>query len=100
MTIDGSILIGTRAARGSADIPCGQPRDRRGPATSLLRGDGEHVVQACALAEAAFPAFAALEPERRAKFLEAVADAIVAIGDDLIVTAMAETGLPRARLEE
>ena len=54
---------------------------------------------ACALAEAAFPVFSALAPEARAAFLDAVADAIVAIGDELIVTAMAETGLPRARLE-
>ena len=59
----------------------------------------EDVADACALAEAAFPAFSALPPEARAAFLEAVADAIVAIGDELITTAMAESGLPRMRLE-
>ncbi len=38
-------------------------------------------------------------PATRAAFLEAVAKLIVAIGDELIATAMAETGLPRMRLE-
>jgi NADP-dependent aldehyde dehydrogenase len=57
------------------------------------------VAEACALADAAFPAFAATDPESRAAFLERIADNIVAIGDDLIVRAMAESGLPRMRLE-
>jgi 2,5-dioxopentanoate dehydrogenase len=43
--------------------------------------------------------FAALVPEARADFIDAVAGAILAIGDDLIETAIAETGLPRGRLE-
>ena len=55
--------------------------------------------EAAALAEAAFPAYAATDPASRAAFLEACAEAILAIGDELIVRAMAETGLPRARLE-
>jgi len=57
------------------------------------------VAEACALAEAASGGFGALAPTSRAAFIEAVAVAIEAIGDVLIVTAMAETGLPRARLE-
>jgi NADP-dependent aldehyde dehydrogenase len=57
------------------------------------------VADACALAEDAFPTFAALEPDTRAGFLEAVAVSIEENGDELITTAMAETGLPRPRLE-
>jgi alpha-ketoglutaric semialdehyde dehydrogenase len=57
------------------------------------------VADACALAAAAAASFAALTPDVRAGFLEAAAEAILAIGEPLIETAMAETGLPRARLE-
>ncbi len=53
----------------------------------------------CAAAEAAFDAYRAIDNDARASFLEAIGDAIVAIGDELIVTAMRESGLPRARLE-
>ncbi|SFR82334.1 aldehyde dehydrogenase (NADP(+)) [Sphingomonas jatrophae] len=54
---------------------------------------------ACAAAEVAFDAYRALDREARAAFLDAIGDEIVAIGDELIVTAMRESGLPRARLE-
>ncbi|MFT4013959.1 MAG: aldehyde dehydrogenase (NADP(+)) [Paracoccus sp. (in: a-proteobacteria)] len=54
---------------------------------------------ACALAAAAFDAFRALPLERRARFLEAVAQNILDLGDELIERAMQETGLPRARIE-
>ena len=59
----------------------------------------EHVARACELAEAAFDPFRALDPEARATFLDTVAERIEAIGDALIVRAMQESGLPRARLE-
>jgi alpha-ketoglutaric semialdehyde dehydrogenase len=54
---------------------------------------------ACAAAAAACDAFRDSDVERRARFLEAIAANIEALGDELIVRAMAETGLPRARLE-
>lgn len=43
--------------------------------------------------------FAASAPGDRADLLEAMGEAILAIGDELIERAMAETGLPRPRLE-
>jgi alpha-ketoglutaric semialdehyde dehydrogenase len=58
--------------------------------------DVEH---ACELAARAFDEFREIDLEHRAAFLEAIADNIAAIGDELIVRAMAETGLPRPRLE-
>ncbi|WP_009900538.1 aldehyde dehydrogenase family protein, partial [Burkholderia thailandensis] len=57
------------------------------------------VEAACALADAAFDAYRALDAARRADFLDDIAARIEALGDALIVRAMAETGLPRARLE-
>ena len=57
------------------------------------------VASACAAAEAAFDAYRDAPLEARAAFLERIADEIMALGDELIVTAMAETHLPRGRLE-
>ena len=47
----------------------------------------------------AFDAFRETSVDERARFLETIADNVADIGDELIVRAMAETGLPRARLE-
>jgi NADP-dependent aldehyde dehydrogenase len=47
---------------------------------------------------AAAPEFGSAEPRRRGQALVAVADALTAAADDLIAPAMAETGLPEARL--
>jgi 2,5-dioxopentanoate dehydrogenase len=50
-------------------------------------------------AERAFESYAALTPERRAEFLRAIAQQILALGDRLLERATAETALPSARLE-
>lgn len=57
------------------------------------------VDQACRLAQAAFVRYRETDPETRATFLETIVEEIQALGDELIERAMAETGLPRARLE-
>ena len=54
---------------------------------------------ACQLAESAFNAYRAAPLQTRAALLEAIAEEILALGDPLIERAMAETGLPRPRLE-
>ncbi|MGK2908467.1 MAG: aldehyde dehydrogenase (NADP(+)) [Sphingobium sp.] len=59
----------------------------------------DDVAAACAAAEAAFNSYRATDREARARFLERIGEEIIAIGDELIVTAMRESGLPRARLE-
>lgn len=97
--INGAILIGAGERHG------GEPFHAIHPATGA-RGDiafstasAADVEAATRLADAAFASFSALAPDTRAAFLESVADAILDIGDDLIETAMAESGLPRPRLE-
>ena len=56
------------------------------------------VARACSRAADAFESYRELAPEARATFLEAVASNLEARGEDLIARAMAESGLPRARL--
>ena len=58
----------------------------------------EDVETACAAAEAAFPIYSNLPRAKRAEFLDAIAEEIEALGDALIERAMAESGLPQARL--
>jgi NADP-dependent aldehyde dehydrogenase len=58
----------------------------------------EDVARACELADAAFDRFRDLTPEDRARFLEEIAARIEALGDALVERAMAESGLPQARL--
>lgn len=96
---DGSILIGGAASQGEGrfhaiDAASGEPL-----AQTFSQATPDDVAEACALAEASSELFAGLSPETRANFLEDVGEAILAIGDALIETAMAESGLPRARLE-
>jgi len=100
-TITGEMLIGSRAARGnegtqrafnpSTNAEIAEP--------SFGLGGKTEVDEAATLAEAAFDTFRKLPLEKRAAFLEAIADNIVAIGDPLIERAHAETGLPLARLQ-
>ena len=47
---------------------------------------------------AAFHAFRALDPQPRARFLETIAERIMALGDELLERGHAESGLPLARL--
>ncbi|WP_296717995.1 aldehyde dehydrogenase (NADP(+)) [Erythrobacter sp.] len=56
------------------------------------------IADACAAAGAAQPAFASLPLTERAAFLRLMADKIDALGDTLTQRAMAESGLPEARL--
>jgi alpha-ketoglutaric semialdehyde dehydrogenase len=49
-------------------------------------------------AEAAFAAYRHVSPEVRAQLLEGIGDAILALGDDLLAVAHAETGLGQPRL--
>lgn len=100
MTILGEIIIGERTCKG-------QGRELY----ALTAGTGEKlqpafraatvadVAAACELAEAAFDTFRALPDERRAAFLDAIAENLIAWGDELIERAHQESGLPKARLE-
>lgn len=78
----------------SIDAATGQPFGPRLETDGIVEVDA-----ACSAAEAAFDAYRAIGAEARAVFLECIGAEILALGDDLILTAMRESGLPRARLE-
>ncbi len=100
MAINGTMLIGQQAVSGQqAEIHAVNPATGERLEPTYMGGSKAEVEKACALAEAAFDTYRETSLEDRATFLEAIAAEIEAIGDDLIERAMAETGLPRARLE-
>jgi NADP-dependent aldehyde dehydrogenase len=100
MDLHGDNLIGGEALTTSGErwhaVEAATGRDL--PA-DFAAATPEMVDQACALADEAFDTFRETSPEARAAFLEAVAQGILDIGDGLIERCMAESGLPRARLE-
>lgn len=68
-----------------------------GPEFTLLAEEQmEAVTQAAA---DAFPVYRKTSPESRAAFLNAAAEKIQETGEEIIATAMTETGLPRQRLQ-
>jgi len=100
MTITGEMLIGASAHRGGqGEFRAVDPATGEALEPAFGGGGAAEVERACALAWAAFDGFRETGLEQRATFLETVAQNILDIGDDLITRAMAESGLPRARLE-
>lgn len=97
--LTGQMLIAGSPVRGS-----GTPIRGFNPSTgqelepAYHYGDQSHVEAACAAAAAAFAAYRSTTSEQRAEFLEAIAANIEAIRDDIIVRAVAESGLPNARI--
>jgi alpha-ketoglutaric semialdehyde dehydrogenase len=100
MTLTGNMLIGQQAMTGRHEAI-----RAINPATDLplepvyFGGSAEHVELACALAWAAFDRYRETSLAARAEFLETIAIEIEALGDELIDRAVAETGLPRARIQ-
>ncbi|WP_163578230.1 aldehyde dehydrogenase (NADP(+)) [Halomonas faecis] len=100
MSLEGKMLIGREAVSGSS-----QPINAVDPATgetlepTYVGGTRAEVERACELAETAFASYRESTLEERATFLETVASEIEALGDALVERAMAETGLPQARIQ-
>jgi len=97
--LTGSILVGASELTSDASFSAINPATGETLAPKFSSSGPAEVDSACALADAAFASYSETDLETRARFLETIADNIAAIGDDLIVQAMTESGLPRARLE-
>ncbi|MGA7817188.1 aldehyde dehydrogenase family protein, partial [Caballeronia sp.] len=100
MQISGDLLIGTQALPGTngsfngIDAASGEPLAPSFGGATLAQLD-----RACDLAWQAAEAYREAPLEKRAVFLETIAQNILDTGDELIERCMAETGLPRGRIE-
>ena len=100
MPIQGEMIIGRRIVRGSAGtVRAFDPSLRASIEPEFGLANADDVEAACALAEQAFDDYRNRPVEQRARFLEAIAEQILAIGPELIERAGQESGLPAARLE-
>lgn len=100
MNLTGNMLIGSTAVAGSeATLYAVNPTTMARLDPPFTGGGAAEVEQACTLADAAFDCYRETSGQTRASLLEAIADGILALGHELIERTMAETGLPRARLE-
>ncbi|MDQ0862728.1 aldehyde dehydrogenase (NADP(+)) [Arthrobacter globiformis] len=100
MTLTGHSLIAGQTVAGEGKTTFAfnpATNEQLEPAYTLLTE--EQLKAATSAAADAFGSFSALAPETHAAFLDAIADNIEAIGDELIVRAGQETGLPAARLQ-
>ena len=100
MKMTGEMLIGARTVRGTeSTIRAVNPATGGELEPAFGGGSAQDVDAACVLAEAAFDAYRAVSLERRAAFLEAIAQGVVDLGDVLVERVMSESGLPRGRVE-
>lgn len=93
-----SILAGVPTVGNGSEVRGYNPATNEPlePAYTLI--DAEQLRVATSQAQAAFDSFRSLEPAKHADFLESIAENIEAVGAELVARAMAETGLPEARL--
>lgn len=100
MMITGKVLINGQWVEGQAGTyQAVNPATGRSIEPVLTKATTGQVREAVAAAEAAASAFRRAPLAKRAEFLRACAAEIMALGDSLVERAMAETGLPQARIE-
>ncbi|MFB7918374.1 aldehyde dehydrogenase (NADP(+)) [Streptomyces sp. NPDC056061] len=99
MPLSGAMFIGAERRQGtgpaarSADPRTDEPLEPPCPA-----GGARDVDDACERAALAAVRYRSVPPGERAAFLERIAERIEELGDELIDRAVAESGLPRARI--
>jgi 2,5-dioxopentanoate dehydrogenase len=98
MPVSGKLFIGAAPVTTATTFQAVNATSGELLQPAFSAADAGEVEQACALAWAAFHEFRALDPAARARFLETIADRILALGDELLERGYAETGLPIARL--
>lgn len=100
MRTTGSQLIdGEELVSSDETFQAVNPADGRELAPLFHEGTARDVDRAAQAAARDFDAFRNAPAERRAVLLETVGDELLALGDELLDRAGAETGLPRPRLE-
>jgi alpha-ketoglutaric semialdehyde dehydrogenase len=98
--ITGEILIGQGwTDNGQRTLKAVNPATGETLQPAFAEAGTDEVTRACAAAWAAFDAYRETGLEERARFLEAIGDQIMKLGQPLIDRAVAETGLAPGRIE-
>ncbi|MCU1322482.1 MAG: NAD-dependent aldehyde dehydrogenase [Acidobacteriaceae bacterium] len=100
MTITGDLLIGGQTVRGKhGKMRAVNPATGKEMEPVFVGGDSHDVDKVCSLAQTAFDAYRSTGLEDRALFLEAIAQGIIDLGDELVDRVVSESGLTRGRIE-
>ncbi len=94
MIVGGQMLRGDGGEITAVSAATGEPLEPR-----YAGATPDLVDTACRLAAEAFDGFRQTDQEVRAQFLESIASRLEAVGEELVLRAMLESGLPRPRLE-
>lgn len=94
-----NFIGGRRSATGSVILHSIDAQTGESLPQTFVQATQEEVDHAAQAAAKAFPLYRGLSAERRAQFLEAIADEIDALGDDFVATVCRETALPAARIQ-
>jgi len=99
MNLSGQNFIGSeKSVKGSSSFNAINPSTGQELETAFTEATADEVNLAVQKAEGAFKIYRNKSGAEKAAFLEAIADEILALGNDLIERCMAETGLPEARI--
>ncbi len=100
MTLHGKSLIGFgQSQEGKGSFRATNPTTGEEMDPPFHHAATSEVDRATAMAAAAFEEYEALPATRRVVFLRAIGEQIMALGDELLERAEAETALPMARLQ-
>jgi 2,5-dioxopentanoate dehydrogenase len=99
MELLGTMLIGQDVVRGVEPMWAFNPGSNEKIEPTFWGGGAAEIDSACRLAAAAYDSYSRTSPEARARFLESIAENLIALGDTLVDRCMEETGLSRARVQ-
>ncbi|NQD92093.1 aldehyde dehydrogenase (NADP(+)) [Pseudomonas sp. CrR25] len=98
-TIGHNFIAGDRSAAGEVILQSLDATTGEALPCSFHQATEAEVDAAARAAEAAYPTYRNLSPERRAQFLDAIAEEIDALGEDFVALVCRETALPAARIQ-
>jgi NADP-dependent aldehyde dehydrogenase len=90
---------GHRSAAGSVKLQSVDATTGEALPHDFYEATAQEVDAAATAAAAAYPAYRSLSAERRAQFLDAIADELDALGDDFVALVCRETALPAGRIQ-
>jgi alpha-ketoglutaric semialdehyde dehydrogenase len=97
MTTGKNYIGDVLSAKGKTTFKTINPELNSENETVFYEATVEEIADAVRLAEEAFKTYSTIADVRKAEFLEAIADEIVALGSDLLTTYVNESGLPAGR---